>query len=250
MITGYAKIRLRKLPPDAPQRSDIKEIEQAGLRAANLTSQLLTFARRELFEPTVVDLSQLILNMNKMLQRLMRADVEVVTLPNQDLWRVKADPNHLEQVVMNLSVNARDAMAQGGKLTIKTDNVAVEAESAPEHPEVQPGEYVLLSVNDTGCGMTEEVRERIFEPFFTTKEKGKGTGLGLATCYGIVKQSGGTFVIESEPGRGTTFNIYFPRTEETADEGPAEHTEELPREPKPFSWWKTISTCETYRYVS
>ena len=229
VITGYAQIRLMNLPADAPQRSDIREIEQAGLRAASLTSQLLTFARRELFEPTVVNLSQLILNMNKMLQRLMRADVEVVTLPNQDLWRIKADPSHLEQVVMNLSVNARDAMAQGGKLTITTDNVAVEAESAPEHPEVPPGEYVLLSVNDTGCGMTEEVKARIFEPFFTTKEKGKGTGLGLATSYGIVKQSGGTFVIVSEPGRGTTFKIYFPRTEERADEGPAEQAKKLPQ---------------------
>ena len=167
--------------------------------------------------------------MNKMLQRLMRADVEVVTLPNQDLWRIKADPNHLEQVVMNLSVNARDAMTRGGKLTITTNNVAVDAKSAPEHPEVPPGEYVVLSVNDTGCGMTEEVKESIFEPFFTTKERGKGTGLGLATSYGIVKQSGGTFVIASEPGRGTTFKIYFPRTEERADEGPVEQTKKLPQ---------------------
>jgi signal transduction histidine kinase/ActR/RegA family two-component response regulator len=197
--------------------ADIVEIEEAAKRAAVLTRQLLAFARRQVAEPRALDLNAVTLAMDKMLRRLIGEDVELVTVLAEGLGTVWADPGHVEQVLVNLAVNARDAMPDGGKLTIETSNVELDAEGAARHAGMSPGEYVLLVVSDTGHGMEPEVLEHVFEPFFTTKEKGKGTGLGLSTCYGIVKQSGGWIWASSEPGRGARFEIYLPRMR-----GPAE----------------------------
>ncbi len=200
-----------------PARADIIEIEEAGKRAATLTRQLLAFARRQVAEPRALDLNAVTLAMDKMLRRLISEDIELVTQLAEGVGTVWADPGHIEQVLVNLAVNARDAMPDGGKLTIGTSNTALDAESSARHVSMPPGEYVLLAVSDTGHGMAPEILEHIFEPFFTTKELGKGTGLGLSTCYGIVKQSGGWIWPYSEPNLGTTFKIYLPRIQAPAD---------------------------------
>ncbi len=200
-----------------PARADIGEIEEAGRRAATLTRQLLAFARRQVAAPRALDLNAVTLAMDKMLRRLIGEDVELVTQLAEGLGTVWADPGHIEQVLVNLAVNARDAMPEGGKLTIGTWNTALDAESTARHVSMPPGEYVLLAVSDTGHGMAPEILEHVFEPFFTTKELGKGTGLGLSTCYGIVKQSGGWIWAYSEPNLGTTFKIYLPRIQAPAD---------------------------------
>lgn len=194
-------------------RSQICQIKEAGERAANLTRQLLAFSRRQVLAPQILDLNQVIAGIGKMLPRLIGEDIDLVTTGNPSLWQIKADPGQIEQVVMNLVVNARDAMPQGGRLTIETGNVDLDPNYPGQRVEIVPGAYVMLAVSDTGTGMTPEIKSRIFEPFFTTKAQGKGTGLGLATVYGIVKQSGGYIWVYTEEGKGTTFKIYLPRTE-------------------------------------
>ncbi len=209
------------MKPEDNHQGHVAGIKQAAVRAAALTRQLLAFGRKQMLQPVVLDLNHSIAEMDKMLRRLLGANVTLSTLPHRELWRVKADPGQIEQVILNLGVNARDAMPKGGKLTIQTDNVILSPEYASQRPDVRAGEHVMLAVSDNGSGMTPEVKARLFEPFFTTKEAGKGTGLGLATCHGIVKQSGGHIAVYSELGEGTSFKVYLPRVagELDADRG-------------------------------
>jgi PAS domain S-box-containing protein len=215
VITSYSTLLLDDLEATDPRREDLNEILKAATGAAGLTRQLLAFSRQQVLEPKVLDLNAVVAGAGKMLQRLIGEDVALVTVLAPDLASVKADPGQVEQVIMNLAVNSRDAMPQGGKLTIETMNVELGDAYTLDHPPVSPGAYVLLSVSDTGTGMDEPAKAHLFEPFFTTKEQGRGTGLGLATVYGIVKQSGGFVWVYSEPGHGTTFKIYLPRVHET-----------------------------------
>jgi PAS domain S-box-containing protein len=217
VINGYSELLLRKVDDTSQFDKEVEEIKQAGERAAALTSQLLAFSRRQVLQPKVLDLNDVVSGMEKMLRRLIGEDVEFRTVAGRDLWSVKADPGQIEQVLMNLAVNARDAMPGGGKLAIETSNVFLDKEYSRVHPPVQPGHYVLLAISDTGAGIDEKTKSQVFEPFFTTKERGKGTGLGLSTVYGIVKQSGGFIWVYSEPGKGSTFKIYLPRTEDRRD---------------------------------
>jgi PAS domain S-box-containing protein len=212
-IVGYAEFTQAALPPEDPVIADVEQILQAANRAAELTRQLLAFARKQIIEPRVINLNDLVLGMDKMLRRVIGEDIELVSLPAPDLGLVKVDPSQFEQILINLAINARDAMPHGGRLAIETRNALLDAEHTRRYPEVIPGPHVLLAISDTGVGMSEATRAHIFEPFFTTKELGKGTGLGLATCYGIVKQAGGHIWISSEPERGATFKIYLPRFE-------------------------------------
>lgn len=219
VILSYAGLILSDLKADDPLRGDIQEIKKAGERAAELTRQLLTFSRQQVVLPKVVDLNQIIAGMEKMLGRLLGADVELTLLLATRLGKVKADPGQIEQVIMNLAVNARDAMPGGGKLTIQTNNTELDADYAAQHLGVTAGRYAMIAISDTGAGMDRETQTRIFEPFFTTKEKGKGTGLGLSIVFGIVKQSGGHVWVYSEPGKGTTFKLYLPRTDAVEETG-------------------------------
>ncbi|MGC2235427.1 MAG: PAS domain S-box protein [Pyrinomonadaceae bacterium] len=216
-INGYSELTLRRLQAEDPLRPNIEEIKKAGDRAASLTRQLLAFSRKQVLQPKVLDLNTVVIELEKMLQRLIGEDIELQTLPASDLGRINADPGQIEQVIMNLAVNARDAMPQGGKLTIETRNVHIEKEYSVHHNTVSPGCYVMLSISDNGEGMKEQVQKRIFEPFYTTKENGKGTGLGLSTVYGIVNQSGGSILVDSEIGRGTSFKIYLPQVDKSAE---------------------------------
>ncbi|MBN1290699.1 MAG: PAS domain S-box protein [Candidatus Latescibacteria bacterium] len=210
-IIGNSELALMSLFPGNPLYDDIHEIKIGADRAAKLTRQLLAFSRRQIIEPRISNLNNLILNMDKMLRRLIGEDLEFVILTAEDLWLINVDPGQIEQVVTNLVVNARDAMPQGGTLTIETANVTLDEEYIKNHSDTNAGDYVMLAVGDTGVGMDEETISQIFEPFFTTKETGKGTGLGLSTCYGIVKQNKGNIDVQSEPGKGSTFRIYIPR---------------------------------------
>jgi two-component system cell cycle sensor histidine kinase/response regulator CckA len=214
-ILGYSQMLLLDLPEGDARREDVQEIEHAANRAATLTRQLLAFSRRQVLQPQILDLNALVQNLDKFLRRLIGEDVDLRVHPTPDLWLVSADSGQMEQVIMNLAVNSRDAMPTGGKLTIETCNVELDAAYAQRHIAVTPGEYVMLAVSDTGTGMDEETQARIFEPFFTTKGSAKGTGLGLSTVYGIVKQSGGSIWVYSEVGRGTTFKVYLPRATST-----------------------------------
>jgi len=217
IITGYGQLLLEDFDADDPRRLKICEINKAAARAASLTRQLLAFGRRQVLVSEVLDLNDVLANMEKMLHRLIREDIELVIVQGESLGRARTDRGQIEQVIMNLAVNARDAMPQGGRLTLETSNVDLDDSYAASHPEVAPGAYVMLAVSDNGCGISREVQARIFEPFFTTKETGKGTGLGLSTVYGIVRQSEGYVSVYSEPGQGSTFKIYLPCVKEQAD---------------------------------
>ncbi|MDB5310275.1 MAG: Blue-light-activated protein [Gemmataceae bacterium] len=221
VITGYAEILLDEIRPPDPHRELLAEIGKAGERAAGLTRQLLAFSRKSMLDPVVVDLNALLAELEKMLARLIGEDIDMRVTADPDLWWTKVDPGQLEQVIMNLVVNARDAMPRGGKLTIETANVELDETYMATHAEAQPGPYVLVAVSDTGHGMDEATRARVFEPFFTTKGSDKGTGLGLAVVHGIVKQSGGLVDVYSEPGVGTSFKVYLPRADEPAGSKPA-----------------------------
>jgi two-component system cell cycle sensor histidine kinase/response regulator CckA len=224
VIVGYSELVLQRLAPDTPLHRDVDEIRHAAKGAAALTRQLLAFSRRQILQPQVLDLNAIVSRMTALLRRLIGDDVELATrlaLPLDPVW---ADPWQIEQILLNLALNARDAMPSGGRLTVETANAELDGPWVAHHPGASEGPHVVLAISDTGIGMDQAVQSHLFEPFFTTKEPGKGTGLGLATVYGIVKQSGGSIFVDSEPARGATFKIFLPRTEQSAD---------LPKAPRP-----------------
>jgi signal transduction histidine kinase/CheY-like chemotaxis protein len=211
VIIGHCELLLNDLPTQDPLYHSAQAVRKAADRAATLTRQLLAYGRRQLLRPGRLDLNQTLGHMEGMFRHLLGNDVEILIRPAADLHIVHADAGQLEQVIMNMVLNAHDAMPDGGKLILETGNVIVGEETPDVYSELKPGNYVMLAITDTGSGMSPEVRARVFEPFFSTKDVGKGTGLGLATCYGIVKQSGGHIVVDSEPGKGTTFKVYLPQ---------------------------------------
>jgi two-component system, cell cycle sensor histidine kinase and response regulator CckA len=229
VIKGRSQLVLQRLGPDDPLRRQIALVEQTADRAASLTRQLLAFSRKQMLDPRVLDLNAVVDGIESMLRRLIGEDIELRTRPARDLGAVRADPGQLEQVILNLVVNARDAMPAGGTLTIETANLEVTAEPVEAPLDIPAGLYVRLSVSDTGVGMSAGTRAHLFEPFFTTKELGKGTGLGLASVYGIVKQSGGAIAVRSEPGSGSTFAIFLPQVGEPVEPArPGRAEDEVP----------------------
>jgi len=219
VIAGYNRMILDELSTLDPLRGFAEEILKAADRAAALTNQLLAFSRRQIMQPRVININAVIAQTENMLHRLIGEDVQLVLSLAPDTGNIKSDPNHIVQAIVNLSVNSRDAMPHGGRLTIETDNVHIDETYIRTHMGVKPGEFVMIAVSDTGHGMDSATRQNIFEPFFTTKQRGKGTGLGLATVYGMVKQSGGDIWVYSEPGQGTTFKLYFPRVTDAVSPG-------------------------------
>ncbi len=217
VIMCYSDLIISDLGPDSPLQKFAEESRHASERAAGLTRQLLVFSRKQTVQPVVLDINDVVKDLDKMLRRLIDENIEMTIVPGKPIRRIKADPGYVGQVLMNLVVNARDAMPNGGKLTVATNNVTRDENDARTDPGAIPGDYVMLSVSDTGTGMTDEVKARLFEAFFTTKPSGKGTGLGLATCQTIVQQSGGSIGVSSEVGKGTTFKIYFPAVEQPFD---------------------------------
>ncbi len=238
IINGYSELALNTVGKQSPVYDDIEEINKAGMRAASLTTQLLAFSRRQVLEPTVLNLNSIVSDMHRMLRRLIGEDINVVTVLDPALESVRADRGKIEQMIMNLVVNSSHAISGGGRVTIETANVDLDDAYARQHQGVVPGRYVMLTVSDTGAGMDEQTVARIFEPFFTTKEHGKGTGLGLSIVYGFVKQSGGNIWVYSEPGKGSTFKVYLPRVKKHAD------TITRPRAVKPILGSETIVVVE------
>jgi signal transduction histidine kinase len=213
-IFGYADLLMDQFGKDDPRRADLEEIRRSAERAATLTRQLLAFSRKQVMQPRLLSLNEVVTNLQKLMQRLVSEHISVELELAEGLWPVFADPGQIEQVLMNLAANARDAMPEGGRLDVGTSNLPVTADMIASVPGVAPGDYAVLTVTDTGAGIPETVRQNIFEPFFTTKDAGKGTGLGLATVYGIVKQTGGGICVTSEEGKGTRFRIFLPRAPE------------------------------------
>jgi len=238
VIIGYIQVMKRSLVPGNSSYEYAEEIEKASQRAVSLTRQLLAFSRQQVLEPIILNLNTLVSDMEKMLPRLIGEDIQLNLLLDSAIGQVKADPGQIEQVVMNLAVNSRDAMPDGGKLTIQTANAELDAAFAREHAGSIPGQYVMLAVTDTGTGMDPETQAQIFEPFFTTKDRDKGTGLGLATVYGVVKQSSGYIAVDSEKGKGASFKIYLPRIEQ-----PVATQSEINQAPL------TVRGCETILLV-
>jgi PAS domain S-box-containing protein len=243
VILGTAGLLADELREPDPLRADLEEIRHAAERAATLTRQQLAFSRKQLLLPEVLRVNEVVEGIESMLRRMLGEDIELATDLAADLGRVLADRGQLEQVLMNLAVNARDAMPSGGRLTIETANVELDADYAAQHVAARPGSYVALAVSDTGCGIDAETKAQIFEPFFTTKETGKGTGLGLSTVYGIVKQSGGYIWVYSEPGTGTTFKVYLPRVETPAAEPRRGSLRRSPPGARRCSWSRTRTRC-------
>lgn len=227
VILGYCEILESRIDLAEPSRKMIEQIHNAGISAKDLTRHLLAFSRRQVLQPVFLDLNAIVKHTETMLDRLIGDDVSLTTVLSHDLGTIKADPSQMEQVLMNLAVNARDAMPQGGKIAIRTANVVIDEAYSRQHPYLTPGPYVMLTVSDTGIGMDGATRARIFEPFFSTKTDGKGTGLGLSTVFGIVKQSAGAINVYSEPGHGTKFKVYFPRCEAVPIELPTEEATPL-----------------------
>jgi nitrogen-specific signal transduction histidine kinase len=219
VVTGYAEILQNRLHADDPVSVEVEHIRKAGERAVSLTRQLLAFSRRQMLQPKVLDLNEVVSEMGNLLRRLIGEDIDLITVLEPKLGRVRADPGQIEQVIVNLSVNARDAMPRGGRLLIETSNVELDEAYARGRVDLVAGRHVVISVSDTGSGMDEATASQVFEPFFTTKRNGEGTGLGLSTVYGIVKQSGGDIWVYSEPDQGTTFKIYLPRLDDLEETG-------------------------------
>jgi nitrogen-specific signal transduction histidine kinase/ActR/RegA family two-component response regulator len=239
VILSHTQLALESLRPEDELRADLDQIQRAALRASDLTRQLLAFSRQQVLQPRTVDPGAILVGMKKMLQCLIGSHVELALATGRALGNIHADPTQIEQVIMNLTINARDAMPGGGKIAIAASNIDLDAKFAASHPGVAPGAYVQIVVTDTGVGMDEGTRDRIFEPFFTTKEEGKGTGLGLSTVLGIVQQTGGCISVESEPAQGTTFRIYLPRVD-----GPAQPEEEPHPKPAILRGTETILLAE------